>query len=177
MMSLIPSSLCKKLPLWGLLLLLSGGSACSYYSLGAKKPKSLENVNTVYVEVFKNNSVYPRAEVLLTSALSQQMSSNGLFSLAPKDKADAFIRGTITYVGLSQLQSQWYDTYKSLQTGLTLGVKYDVVDAKTGKVLRSSSTTSTANYFNKGDGQSDRWNAYSYAARRAAEQMTLQITN
>lgn len=158
-------------------IILGGSLSCSNYSLGGTKPDAIKHIHTIYIEIFKNNSLYPRAEVLLTSSISQNLASNGTFEQAPKDKADAILRGTIANVNLQQVRSQWYDTYKSMETALLLTASYELVDVKSGKILRRGTIKETANYFNQGDGQVDRWNAYSYAARKTAERIVISVAN
>lgn len=167
-----------------IVLLLSGvlslgalSSSCSHYSLGAQKPEALKNINTLNVAVFENNTFYPRAEVLLTSSVAEEISSNGTFRLASKGKCDATVRGSVTSVTLDQARAQTYNTYRSAQGTMTVNVAYEVVSGDNGAVLSKGTVRESSNYFTSGNEQSAKWDAYSYAARLAAQRMVANFVN
>ncbi len=150
-------------------------ASCGHYYLGGRKSAALKDVQTIHVDVFQNKTYYPRAEVLLTSALSQELGSNGTLKLAERSKADAILKGTVSSVKLAQIRSMPYDTYQSLQTDMTLVVDYEVVSTRDGKVLAKSAVQVSSTFFNLGNQQSARWNAYGYAARQAATRLVSQL--
>lgn len=171
-------ALLNRLFLIGLVCLLGGlMSACSRYSLGGIKPQALKEVESLHIEMFQNATYYPRAEVLLTSAVNEAIASDGSYQLKPESSANATIKGRINNISLQQIRSQRYDTYQSLQTEMVVEVQYQVVRNTDQKVLKHGSITCRSEYFNLGNEQSDRWNAFSFAARRSAGMIVTEISN
>lgn len=153
------------------------GPSCSHYSWGGQKPKSMEKINTLNVAVFQNNTFYPRAEVLLTSSVADEISSNGTFRLASKGNCDATVRGAVNSVTLDQSRAESYNTYRSTQGTMTVSVSYEVVSGNDGTVLRKGTVQTSTNYFTSGNEQAAKWDAYSYAARQAAQRVVADLVN
>lgn len=152
-------------------------TSCSRYSLGGTKPAVLKDVHSMSVAIFENQTYYPRAEVLLTSAVTESVASDGSYELKASGAADATLHGKIRSISLSQIRAQRYDSYSSLQSEMVVECYYEVVRNSDGKVLTKGSLTSRTNYFNQGNEQSDRWNAYSFAARNLASMIVSQISH
>jgi hypothetical protein len=114
--------------------LLLAGASCGYHTTG-KAVRLPQNVRSIYVPTFTNDTHSFRVEQVLTAAVVQELRSRTNFQvvLSDKEPADATLNGTITQVLTYPL------TYNS-QTGqasssmLQVGMKVALLDGK-GKVL------------------------------------------
>ena len=147
------------------------------YQLGGTKPPKLEFAQTVKVCLFANNSLEPRAATLVTGALADELQRDGTYRLSTGADADIRVEGEVYSITFDQLRSSREDTYKSTELGLRLAVKYRVVDARTQKVLYASSAEEVGQFFDRGNIQTARTNALSYAARLVATSIAETLTN
>src|SRR4029079_9752709 len=74
------------------LLILPG---CAGYHTGVNKPKQLVNVTKLAVPTFKNETLQPRLEVLVTDAVIKHLQIQGTYKIVAVDEADAVLHGTI----------------------------------------------------------------------------------
>jgi hypothetical protein len=109
-------------------------SGCGYHTAG-KMVRLPQNIRSIYVPTFANNTHAYRVEQVLTAAVVQELRSRTNFQvvLSNTQPADATLKGTVTYVFTSPL------TYDS-QTGkvssslLQLNMKVSLVE-RSGKTL------------------------------------------
>jgi len=114
--------------------LLLAGASCGYHTSG-KSVRLPQNVRSIYVPAFNNNTHSFRVEQVLTSAVVQELHSRTNFQvvLSDKEPADATLNGTVVYVGTYPLT---YDsqTGKASSSMLQVGMKVSLV-GRDGKVL------------------------------------------
>jgi Lipopolysaccharide-assembly len=117
-----------------LVMLLLATASCGYHTSG-KAVRLPQEVRSIYVPTFTNNTHAFRVEQVLTSAVVQELRSRTNFQvvLSGKEPADATLNGTVTFALATPL------TYDS-QTGkvssslLQIGMKVSLVD-RSGKIL------------------------------------------
>jgi len=68
---------------------------CLGYQVGPVKPYYLRDVHTIAVPTFKNRTLVPRIEVLVTDTVIKQIQQDGTFQITSGDKADATLSGEI----------------------------------------------------------------------------------
>lgn len=152
-------------------------SACGYH-LGGIKPGNMKNMNTFCVEVFENNSTQPNVGMLMTTAVGNNLQSDGTYRMAPRSDADFIVKGTVSHISRTSYRTNTDDTYVSSEIGLTVHVDYQIIDRKTGNILSKGKTRGTGSYFNQGvNTVSAMDTALSYATRRAADNITLSLTS
>jgi hypothetical protein len=114
--------------------LLLAATSCGYHTSG-KAVRLPQNVRTIYVPTFINNTHAFRVEQVLTAAVVQELHSRTNFEvvLSDKEPADATLNGTVTNVGTYPLT---YDsqTGKVSSSMLYVYMKVSLVD-RSGKVL------------------------------------------
>lgn len=114
--------------------LLLAGAGCGYHTSG-KAVRLPQNVRSIYVPAFTNDTHAFKVEQVLSSAVVQELRSRTNFQVvvADKEPADARLNGTVTYVGTYPLT---YDsqTGKASSSMLQIGMKVSLVD-RNGKVL------------------------------------------
>lgn len=107
---------------------------CGYHTSG-KAVRLPQNVRTLYVPTFTNNTHVFRVEQVLTAAVVQELRSRTNFQVELSDNppADATLKGTVTAAGTSPLT---YDsnTGKVSSSLLQIVMKVSLVD-RSGKVL------------------------------------------
>lgn len=152
-------------------------ASCGYH-LGGLKPDSMKNMETFCVNMFENNTVQPMVSIQFTSALTDTMQRDGTYQMASPSKADFSLSGAVSNLSRRSVRSDYRDSYLSREIELRVHVDYKVTDLKTGKVVTSGSTIGRSSYFNDSDvsAQSGIDNALSYAARRAAENIVVNLT-
>lgn len=151
--------------------------SCGYH-LGGIKPAYMRNMDTFCVEMFENNTVQPNVGMLMTTAMANELQSDGTYRMAPRSEADFILKGTVTHIVRESLRTNTEDTYVSSEIGLAVYVEYEVIDRKTGRVLKTDDTSATGSYFNQGvNTVSAMDTALSYATRLLAERITLNLTS
>jgi len=150
--------------------------SCMGYSFGASKPQKLEHVKNIFIPTPANKTLLPRAEVLLGNAVSEQMSVDNTYRVVGKSRSDASLEITIDNINYSGWLNDRRNINRTLETQLVLTVSYRLLDSS-GKLLDSGSLETNSSYFNDefSDQQAARWNAYSFAARRAAVMVVQRI--
>lgn len=148
-------------------------ASCGYH-LGGIKPAELRDMNTFAVDVFDNETVYPNAGMLMTTAMANSLQSDGTYRMAPRNEADFIVEGCVKRVQRETILTDSEDTYISKELGARVYVVYKVTNRKTGEVIFSGEEEEMANFFNQiGSSQSAQEAALSYATRKIADDITL----
>ncbi len=87
---------------------LTGVTSCGYHVGGLVNPR-MEGVSTFAVNVFDNETTYPELGQLVTSAVGNELQSDGTFKMAAPSSADVVVRGTVTNASLSRALVDWRD--------------------------------------------------------------------
>ena len=125
----------KKLVLLLALPAMSVLTNCAGYQLGSSKPHQMQNVTKLAVPTFKNDTLEPRLEVLVTNALIKKLQVDGAYQIVPRDEADAVLEATIEDIERSQFRSFRSNTLRSSEILDRLIVKYKVEDSAGQKLL------------------------------------------
>jgi len=80
-------------------------SGCTGYHLGPAKPAYLREIHSIAVPTFRNATLVPRIEVLITGTVIKQFQQDGTYRIANEDSADAVLKGEITLVGRTPARS------------------------------------------------------------------------
>ncbi len=140
------------------------------------KATALQNMNTFCVEVFDNETEHPNAGMLMTTAMANTLQSDGTYRMASRSESDFVVKGTVRKIDRSSWITSTEDTYISTQIGVCVGVDYQVVDRKSGRVLIASYNEEEGNFFNEvGNTESAFETAISYATRRIADEITTTL--
>ncbi len=113
---------------------LLSSAGCGYHT-GGRAVRLPQNVRSIYVPTFTNDTHVFRVEQVLTAAVVQELRSRTNFQveLSNMTPADATLKGTVTYAVTYPLT---YDsnTGKVSSSELQIGMKVSLVD-RDGKVL------------------------------------------
>lgn len=103
-------------------------TSCAGYQLGSGKPEKMANVKKLAVPTFKNDTLEPRLEVLVTNALIKKLQMDGAYQIVPVSEADAVVKATVTQIQRSQFRSARNNTLRTSELLMGLIVKYTVED-------------------------------------------------
>ncbi len=165
----------KKLSTLALLLGMAILTGCSGYHLGATKPHQLANVTKLAVPTFKNDTLQPRLEVLVTNALIKKLQNSGAYQIVPVSEADAVLKGVILNVSGQPFRSVRNNTLRTAEILTRLMVKYTVEDS-TGKNLIVGQKQGQSNIVLDPNFQLSERQALADAAERLSIIMASELT-
>lgn len=157
----------------GLALLLNG---CLGYHLGPAKPAYLRQIHSIAVPMFRNNTLHPRVEALVTGTIIKQFQQDGTYTIANEDSADATLKGEIVAVGRSPARSVRGNVLSTTEFNLSLSVSYKLV-GRDGQPIQVPGTASGSTSFFVGtDVSTDERQALPLAAEQLATQLVSQLS-
>jgi hypothetical protein len=131
-----------------LLALLFNG--CAGYHLGPATPAYLRQIHSIAVPTFRNTTLTPRVEVLVTGTVIKQFQQDGTFRIANEESADAILKGEIIGVNRSPARSVRGNVLATTEFNLALRVRYTLVD-RGGKTITGPTEAAGATSFFVGD--------------------------
>ncbi len=148
---------------------------CAGYQPGVNKPKKMAAVTKLAVPTFKNNTLQPRLEVLVTDALIKRLQIAGTYKIVPVNEADAVLYGTIEDITSRQYRAQRNNTLKTSQLLVGLKIKYEVKGVN-DEVLLDGQTDADSTLILDPNFQVTRQQALADAASRLGESLSIEIT-
>lgn len=164
------------LPPFSLIFLCLLVSGCAGYALGPAKPEFLKDVHRIAVPTFRNNTLQPRLESLVATSLVRQLQQDGTYEIVNEETADAVLIGTIEKVNRTPARSVRGNVLLTQEFTLTIGLRYQLVERGTKKVLDIGRAEGQTNFFVSGDVQQDERQAIPLATERAVVRLTSQLT-
>ncbi|NDG70023.1 MAG: hypothetical protein EBY32_01745 [Proteobacteria bacterium] len=146
------------------------------YKMGEIRPTPMRSVRDLSVPTFKNNTYEPRLEVMFADTLVKRLQQDGSYHIVNSDQADAILNCTITKIDRNALRSVQNNVLATSEFGLTVQVRYDVVDQQTGAILMSGVAVGRTSFFSGNDLQTIERQAMSNAAADLANNITGQIS-
>ena len=151
-------------------------SSCAGYHLGPAKPDYLKNVHTIAVPAFRNNSLLPRLEGLVTDIIIRQIQQDGTYKVVDQSQADAILTGYIEKIQRNPARSVEGNILLTAEFDLDIGIKFQLADRATGEILDSGRVDGTTSFFVGSDVQQDERQAIPLAAEQAAIRIVSQIS-
>jgi len=151
-------------------------SGCLGYHVGPVKPYYLRDVHTVAVPTFRNRTLVPRVEVLVTDTLIKQFQQDGTFRITGDDNADATLSGEISRINRLPARSVRGNVLATTEFSLGLTVKYTLT-ARDGKSLVGpGEVTGTTSFFVTSDVTTDERQALPLATEDLATRLVAQLS-
>jgi hypothetical protein len=123
-------------------------TGCAGYHIGSVKPYYLRDVHTIAVPTFKNNTLVPRIEVLITDTVIKQFQQDGTYRIVGDDEADAILKAAIVGISRAQARSVTGNVLATEEFNFTLRVRYSLINRADGTVLAPPATVSgTTSFF------------------------------
>jgi hypothetical protein len=160
---------------------------CLGYRIGPVKPYYLRDVHTLAVPTFKNRTLVPRIEVLVTDTVIKQLQQDGTYQITNGDKADATLAGEISRISRAPARSQRGNVLLTTEFSLVLVVKYWLTGRDGKQLVTPSDAIGTTTFFvdstatsvqqnTSGDVTSDERQALPLATEDLAGRLVTQIS-
>ena len=128
-----------------------GLSGCMGYHIGPVKPYYLTDVHTIAVPMFKNETLLPRIEALVTDTVIKQFQQDGTYKIGNESGADATLKAEIAHISRSPARSLKGNVLATTEFNLTMRVHYRLL-GRDGKPLGpSGEAVGTTSFFVGGD--------------------------
>jgi len=150
-------------------------SGCAGYHLGPAKPSHLKGVQSIAVPMFRNTTLMPRIEALVTGTVVKQFQQDGTYRIAREEDADATLKGEIVAVGRAPARSVRGNVLATTEFNLVLTVRYTLV-GRDGNVLAGASAGGSTSFFVGSDVSTDERQALPLAAEQLAVSLVSQLT-
>jgi hypothetical protein len=122
-------------------------SGCLGYHVGPVKPYYLRDVHTIAVPTFKNRTLVPRIEVLITDTVIKQFQQDGTFRIASGDNADATLNGEISAIRRTPARSLSGNVLATTEFALTLSVRYSLTGRNGEQLAPPNEAVGTTSFF------------------------------
>jgi hypothetical protein len=151
-------------------------SGCLGYHIGPVKPYYLQDVHTINVPTFRNRTLVPRVEVLVTDTVIKQFQQDGTFQITNEDKADATLNGEITQITRAPARSLRENVLATTEFSLALTVKFTLT-ARDGKPIPGGGdVTGSTTFFVSSDPTTDERQALPLATEDLATRLVAQLS-
>jgi Lipopolysaccharide-assembly len=151
-------------------------SGCLGYHVGPVKPYYLRDVHSIAVPTFKNRTLVPRIEVLVTDTVIKQLQQDGTFQIENGDKADATLNGEVFRIARTPARSVRGNVLATTEFALTLSVRYSLTGRNGEQLASWSEAAGTTSFFVSSDVTTDERQALPLATEDLATRLVSQIS-
>jgi hypothetical protein len=152
--------------------------SCAGYQLGGSKPSHLSNIRSIHVPLFKNDTLFVRAESHATNTMIDTLTRDGTYKISTADSADAVLKACISDLDYGQVSSTRTDSLSSEEISLIVEINWSLVDATNpSRILEEGRSTGRTSFFARGNLNIARTNALPDALQRACESITSRIAD
>ena len=156
--------------------MLFGLAGCMGYHIGPAKSYNLRDVHSISVPTFKNSTLQPRIEVLVTGTVIKQFQQDGTFRIVGDDDADAILKGEITTITRTPTRSVRGNVLATTEFALTMRVRYSLVDRSGSQLSPATYATGTTSFFVGRDINADERQALPLATEQLATHLVSQLS-
>jgi hypothetical protein len=151
-------------------------SGCAGYHIGAVKPFYLRDVKSIAVPTFKNNTLEPRIEVLVTGTVIKQFQQDGTFRITGDENADAILKGEIVRISRAPSRSVRGNVLATVEFALTIRVRYSLVGRDGKTIGPPTEVTGSTSFFVGSDVITDERQALPLATEQVATRLVSQLS-
>jgi hypothetical protein len=149
---------------------------CLGYHIGPVKPYYLRDVHAIAIPTFKNHTLVPRIDVLVTDTVIKQLQQDGTYQITNGDKADATLTGEITRITRAPARSVRGNVLATTEFSLWLVVKYSLTGRDGTQLVPPNDVIGTTTFFVSSDVTSDERQALPLATEDLANRLVTQIS-
>ncbi len=139
------------------------------------------------VPTFKNRTLVPRIEVLITDTVIKQLQQDGTFQIVNGDKADATLTGEVSRINRAPARSVRGNVLETSEFALILSVRYTLTGKNGEQLAPASEAVGTTSFFvssgvttngdaTNGDVTTDERQALPLATEDLATRLVAQIS-
>jgi hypothetical protein len=151
-------------------------SGCLGYHVGPVKPYYLRDIHSISVPTFKNRTLVPRIEVLVTDTVIKQLQQDGTFRITGDDKADATLNGEVYRVIRTPARSVRGNVLATTEFNLGLSVRYSLTGRNGEALAPSSEAYGSTSFFVSSDVTTDERQALPLATEDLATRLVSQLS-
>jgi hypothetical protein len=151
-------------------------SGCLGYHIGPVKPYYLRDVHTIAVPTFKNRTLVPHLEVLVTDTVIKQLQQDGTFQIAGSGNANATLTGEIFRINRSPARSVRGNVLATTEFNLGLVVKYSLIGPDGRPLAPQAEVTGNTSFFVSTDVTTDERQALPLATEDLATRLVSQLS-
>jgi Lipopolysaccharide-assembly len=151
-------------------------TGCFGYHIGPVKPYYLQDVHSIAVPTFKNSTLIPRVEVLVTDTVIKQFQQDGTFQIANTGHADAVLKGEITRIVRSPARSLRGNVLATTEFTLIMHVKYSLLGRDGTNLAPSREAAGSTSFFVGTDVVTDERQALPLATEELATHLVSQLS-
>jgi hypothetical protein len=151
-------------------------TGCLGYHIGPVKPHYLSGIHTIAVPTFKNQTLQPRIEVLVTSTVIKQFQQDGTYRIASNENADAILEAQIVNVSRAPARSLRGNVLATTEFNLVMRVKYKLVGRDGQPLGPQGIAVGTTSFFVGSDVATDERQAIPLASEQVAIQLVSQLS-
>ncbi len=149
---------------------------CLGYHIGPVKPYYLRDVHTIAIPTFKNRTLVPRIEVLVTDTVIKQLQQDGTYQITSGDQADATLTGEIERITRAPARSVRGNVLATTEFTLWLVVRYSLTGRDGQQLVPPNDVLGTTSFFVSSDVTSDERQALPLATEDLASRLVTQIS-
>lgn len=146
------------------------------YRIGPVKPNYLGDIHTISVPTFKNRTVFPRVEVLVTDTVIKQFQQDGTYKIGNDDNADAILQAEIVKISRSAARSVRGNVLATTEFNLAMRVKYKLVGRDGRPIGPPGEAVGTTSFFVGTDVTTDERQALPIATEELATRLVSQLS-
>ena len=151
-------------------------TGCLGYTIGPIKPNYLSDVHTIAVPTFKNETLIPRVEVLVTDSVIKQFQQDGTFKIGNETNSDATLKAEISRITRSPARSLRGNVLSTTEFNLVMRVKYRLVGPDGKAIGPPGEALGTTSFFRGSDVITDERQAIPLAAEELANHLVTQLS-
>jgi len=151
-------------------------TGCLGYHIGPVKPYYLRDVHTIAVPTFKNHTLLPHIEVLVTDTVIKQLQQDGTFQIAKGEDADATLRAEIIRINRLPARSVRGNVLRTVEFNLAMSVRYTVIGQDGTQLVGSAEATGATTFFVSADPATDERQALPLATENLATRLVAQLS-
>jgi hypothetical protein len=151
-------------------------TGCLGYHIGPVKPYYLRDVHTVAVPTFKNHTLLPHIEVLVTDTVIKQLQQDGTFQIAKGEDADATLTAEIVRINRLPARSVRGNVLATVEFNLSMSVRYTIIGRDGTPLVGSAEATGYTSFFVSEDPATDERQALPLATEDLATRLVSQLS-
>ena len=149
---------------------------CLGYHIGPVKPYYLRDVHSIAVPTFKNHTLVPHVEVLVTDTVIKQLQQDGTFQIANGGNADATLTAEIFRINRTPARSVRGNVLATTEFNLGLIVKYTLIGRDGKPLAPQEQVIGTTSFFVSTDVTTDERQALPLATEDLATRLVAQLS-
>lgn len=149
---------------------------CLGYTIGPVKPNYLSDVHTIAIPTFKNETLIPRIEVLVTDTVIKQFQQDGTFKIGNEGNADAILKAEISRVSRLPARSLRGNVLSTTEFNLVMRLKYRLVGRDGKTIGPPGEVQGTTSFFRQSDVVTDERQALPLASEELATHLVTQLS-